>query len=168
MKPYLFLSCLLLSACAAPPWAPGGHIYRDHHSGYYRSHCPPGLAKKGFIPPEQAKNGEEVIHYRKAWFFTICPPEWLDSWKTSGWTPLCTRCSGHSIDCDWDRFSCWRSLRSKQYVVLWIWDEQSLWRIEIGNAYIYNSKIEARLSAGFFVYMRMSAFGTKQTFAYGN
>ena len=56
MKPYLFLSCLLLSACATPPWGPGGHIYGKHHAGYYQGgHCPPGLAKKGCIPPGQAK-----------------------------------------------------------------------------------------------------------------
>ncbi|MEE9222413.1 MAG: RcnB family protein [Nitrosomonadaceae bacterium] len=58
MKPYLFLSCLLLSACVAtPPWTRGGHIYGDHHAGYYRGHCPPGLAKKhnGCMPPGQAK-----------------------------------------------------------------------------------------------------------------
>ena len=55
MKPYLFLSCLLLSACATPPWDPGGHIYRGNHAGYFRDHCPPGLAKKGCIPPGQAK-----------------------------------------------------------------------------------------------------------------
>ena len=64
MKPYLLLSCLLLSACAAsPPWGPGGHIYGGqgghiyggNHAGYSRGHCPPGLAKKGCIPPGQAK-----------------------------------------------------------------------------------------------------------------
>ena len=55
MKPYLFLSCLLLGACATPRWDPGGHIYRGHHAGYFRDHCPPGLAKKGCIPPGQAK-----------------------------------------------------------------------------------------------------------------
>ncbi len=59
MKPYLLLSCLLLSACVAtPPWTPGGHIYKDHHAKkHYKSHCPPGLAKKhnGCMPPGQAK-----------------------------------------------------------------------------------------------------------------
>ena len=62
MKPYLLLSCLLLSACAASPqWGPGGHIYGGqgghvyggHHA--YRGHCPPGLAKKGCMPPGHAK-----------------------------------------------------------------------------------------------------------------
>ncbi len=64
MKPYLILSCLLLSACVAtPPWTQGGHIYEDHHHAkkhykkHYKGHCPPGLAKKrnGCIPPGQAK-----------------------------------------------------------------------------------------------------------------
>jgi Ni/Co efflux regulator RcnB len=59
MKPYLLLSCLLLSACATtPPWGPpGGHIYGGHHHAkkHYKGHCPPGLAKKGCIPPGQAK-----------------------------------------------------------------------------------------------------------------
>jgi len=59
MKPYLLLSCFLLSACVAtPPWTPGGHIYKDHHAKkHYKSHCPPGLAKKhnGCMPPGQAK-----------------------------------------------------------------------------------------------------------------
>jgi len=70
MKPYLFLSCLLLSACAAPPWGPGGHNYGGHHAGQYQGHCPPGLAKKGCIPPGQAKKWRrghplphEVIYY---------------------------------------------------------------------------------------------------------
>ena len=63
MKPYLLLSCLLLSACAASPqWGPGGHIYGGkgghvhggHHAVYSRGHCPPGLAKKGCITPGQA------------------------------------------------------------------------------------------------------------------
>lgn len=65
MKPYLLLlPCLLLGACAStPPWGPGGHIYGGQgghiyggkHAGYNRGHCPPGLAKKGCIPPGQAK-----------------------------------------------------------------------------------------------------------------
>ena len=68
MKPYLLLSCLLLSACAASPqWGPGGHIYGgqgghiyggNHHAKkHYKGHCPPGLAKKhnGCMPPGQAK-----------------------------------------------------------------------------------------------------------------
>jgi Ni/Co efflux regulator RcnB len=59
MKPYLLLSCLLLSACVAtPPWTQGGHIYGDHHAKkHYKGHCPPGLAKKhnGCMPPGQAK-----------------------------------------------------------------------------------------------------------------
>ena len=63
MKPYLLLSCLLLSACAtSPQWGPGGHIYGGQgghvyggpHAVYSRGHCPPGLAKKGCIPPGQA------------------------------------------------------------------------------------------------------------------
>jgi hypothetical protein len=63
MKPYLILSCLLLSACAtSPQWGPGGHIYGGQgghvyggpHAVYSRGHCPPGLAKKGCIPPGQA------------------------------------------------------------------------------------------------------------------
>ncbi len=59
MKPYLFLSCLLLGACVAtPPFTLGGHIYKDHHAKkHYKGHCPPGLAKKhnGCMPPGQAK-----------------------------------------------------------------------------------------------------------------
>jgi len=58
MKPYLLLSCLLLSACVAtPPWTQGGHIYGNHHHAkkHYKGHCPPGLAKKGCKPPGQAK-----------------------------------------------------------------------------------------------------------------
>jgi Ni/Co efflux regulator RcnB len=63
MKPYLLLSCLLLSACVAtPPWTQGGHIYEDYHAKkhykkHYKGHCPPGLAKKhnGCMPPGQAK-----------------------------------------------------------------------------------------------------------------
>ena len=55
MKPYLLLSCLLLSACAiSPQWGPGGHVYGGPHAVYSRGHCPPGLAKKGCIPPGQA------------------------------------------------------------------------------------------------------------------
>jgi hypothetical protein len=63
MRPYLLLSCLLLSSCAASPqWGPGGHIYGGQgghvyggpHAVYSRGHCPPGLAKKGCIPPGQA------------------------------------------------------------------------------------------------------------------
>ena len=72
MKPYLLLSCLLLSACVAtPPWGPGGHIYKDHHAKkHYKNHCPPGLTKKGCIPPGQAKKwrrgyplSHDVIYY---------------------------------------------------------------------------------------------------------
>jgi len=58
MRGYLLLPCLLLGACAStPPWGPpGGHIYGGNHAGgYSRAHCPPGLAKKGCIPPGQAK-----------------------------------------------------------------------------------------------------------------
>ena len=59
MKPYLLLSCFLLSACVAtPPWTTDVHIYKDHHAKkHYKSHCPPGLAKKhnGCMPPGQAK-----------------------------------------------------------------------------------------------------------------
>ena len=58
MKPYLLFSCLLLGACAtSPPWGPpGGHIYGGHHHAKkHYGHCPPGLAKKGCIPPGQAK-----------------------------------------------------------------------------------------------------------------
>ena len=56
MKPYLLLPCLLLGACAAThPWGPpGGHVYGGHQAVYSRGHCPPGLAKKGCIPPGQA------------------------------------------------------------------------------------------------------------------
>jgi len=56
MRPYLFLPCLLLGACAAThPWGPpGGHVYGGHQAVYSRGHCPPGLAKKGCIPPGQA------------------------------------------------------------------------------------------------------------------
>jgi Ni/Co efflux regulator RcnB len=41
MKPYLFLSCLLLSACVAtPPWGPpNGHFYGGHHATkHYKKH----------------------------------------------------------------------------------------------------------------------------------
>jgi len=56
MKPYFLLPCLLLGACAAThPWGPpGGHVYGGHQAVYSRGHCPPGLAKKGCIPPGQA------------------------------------------------------------------------------------------------------------------
>lgn len=56
MKSYLLLPCLLLGACVAtPPWGPpGGHVHGSHHAVYSRGHCPPGLAKKGCIPPGQA------------------------------------------------------------------------------------------------------------------
>ena len=72
MKPYLLLPCLLLGACAAtPPWGPqSGHIYGNHHPVYSRGHCPPGLAKKGCIPPGQATKwrrghplAQDVIFY---------------------------------------------------------------------------------------------------------
>ena len=79
MKPYLLLSCLLLSACAtSPQWGPGGHIYGGQgghvyggpHAVYSRGHCPPGLAKKGCIPPGQATKwrrgyplAQDVIFY---------------------------------------------------------------------------------------------------------
>lgn len=52
----LILPCLLLEACAAttPPWGShGGHVY-GNYPVYARGHCPPGLAKKGCIPPGQA------------------------------------------------------------------------------------------------------------------
>jgi hypothetical protein len=57
MRLYLLLPCLLIGACAAtPPWGPppGGHVYGEPYEVYSRGHCPPGLAKKGCIPPGQA------------------------------------------------------------------------------------------------------------------
>ena len=56
MRLYLLLPCLLLGACATThPWGPpGGHVYGGHQAVYSRGHCPPGLAKKGCIPPGQA------------------------------------------------------------------------------------------------------------------
>jgi Ni/Co efflux regulator RcnB len=56
MKSYLLLPCLLLGACATThPWGLlGGHVYGGHQAVYSRGHCPPGLAKKGCIPPGQA------------------------------------------------------------------------------------------------------------------
>lgn len=56
MRFCLFLACLILVACTAtPPWgSPGGGIYGHHHAVYSRGNCPPGLAKKGCIPPGQA------------------------------------------------------------------------------------------------------------------
>ena len=72
MKPYLLFSCLLLGACATttPPWGPpGGHVY-GNYPVYARGHCPPGLAKKGCIPPGQATKwrrgyplAQDVIYY---------------------------------------------------------------------------------------------------------
>jgi Ni/Co efflux regulator RcnB len=73
MKPYLLLPCfLLLTACAStPPWGyGGGHVYGEPHVVYSRGHCPPGLAKKGCIPPGQATKwrrgyplAQDVIYY---------------------------------------------------------------------------------------------------------
>ena len=73
MRPYLLLPCLLLGACAAThPWGPpGGHVYGGGHQAVYsRGHCPPGLAKKGCIPPGQATKwrrgyplAQDVIFY---------------------------------------------------------------------------------------------------------
>jgi len=73
MRLYLLLSCLLLGACVAtpPPWrAQGGYVHGGHQAVYSRGHCPPGLAKKGCIPPGQATKwrrgyplAQDVIFY---------------------------------------------------------------------------------------------------------
>jgi hypothetical protein len=62
MKQLLFLAGIAALASTAPAYAKPGHGQGNPHVGYGVGGCPPGLAKKGCIPPGQAKKLYGVGH----------------------------------------------------------------------------------------------------------